>query len=87
MNNALIHRVSFIFKRHFMVPPALLKRSRYLDDLGLSKVEQKEMLNYLEEEFHIELSEQDERRIRTVNDTLSILDKYIGFNQNHLTIS
>ena len=87
MNTALKHRVDFIFKRHFLIPPSLLKRSRYLDDLGLSELDQKEMLNYLEEEFHIQLSEQDERKIRTVNDTLSILDKYIAYNQNHLTIS
>jgi len=73
--------------RHFLIPPANLKSSRYLDDLGLTKLEQREMLNYFEDEFKIQFSEQDERKIRTIHDTLSILDKYLNIRNQQLQAS
>ncbi len=66
-----------IFKRHFHIMPGQLRNRKYLDDLGLTKIEQLEMLNYVEEEFKIKLSETDEKKIKTVGDTLSVLQKHI----------
>jgi hypothetical protein len=87
MKAGLKHRVNYILKRYFLIPPKNLKKTKYLDDLGLSKVEQKEMLNYLEVEFHILVSEQDERKIKTIHDTILLLDQYLAFNQKQLTVS
>jgi acyl carrier protein len=86
MNAVAKGRFNFIFKRHFLIPPSSLKGRKYLEDLGLTKLEQNEMLNYFEEEFQIKFSEQDEKRIKTVNDTISILDKYLNFNNSQLKI-
>jgi acyl carrier protein len=86
MNAIAKGRFNFIFKRHFLIPPSSLKGRKYLEDLGLTKLEQNEMLNYFEEEFKIKFSEQDEKRIKTVNDTISILDKYLNFNNSQLKI-
>jgi len=86
MNAVAKGRFNFIFKRHFLIPTSSLKGRKYLEDLGLTKLEQIEMLNYFEEEFKIEFSEQDEKRIKTVNDTISILDKYLNFNNSQLKI-
>ena len=87
MTAAIKHKFDFIFRRHFLIAPIELKKKRYLEDLGLNKVEQREMLNYVEDEFHIRVSEQDERKIRTISDTLNVLEKYLHVNQNQLTIS
>lgn len=87
MNSTIRQKFDFIFKRHFLIPPSDLKKSRYLEDLGLTKLEQREMLNYFEAEFKIQFSEQDERKIRTVHDTLSILDKYLHVRNQSLQAS
>lgn len=86
MNAVAKGRFNSIFKRHFLIPPSSLKGRKYLEDLGLTKLEQNEMLNYFEEEFKIKFSEQDEKRIKTVNDTISILDNYLNFNNSQLKI-
>lgn len=87
MTAAFKNKFDFIFRRHFLIAPKELKKQRYLEDLGLSKVEQREMINHFEDEFHINVSEQDERKIRTVNDTLTLLEKYLQVSHNHLSIS
>ena len=86
MNATAKGRFNLIFKRHFLIPTSSLKGQKYLEDLGLTKLEQIEMLNYFEDEFEITFSEQDEKRIKTVNDTISILDKYLNFNNSQLKI-
>lgn len=86
MKAAIKNKFDFIFQRHFLIPPRELKRARYLEDLGLSKVEQLEMLNHFEDEFKIRVSDQDSRKVRTINDTLTLLEKYLGLTQNQLTI-
>lgn len=83
MNAAVKNKINHLLHRHFLVPAALLQQKRYLEDLGLSKLEQKEMLNLIEAEFKIQVSEQDEIRIRTVGDTVNVLDKYLAFNKSY----
>jgi hypothetical protein len=73
MQSALFQRLEEILQRHFMVEADLLRANRYLEDLGLTQPEKKELFNLFEEEFHICLTEQDERSIRTVYDTVSVL--------------
>jgi hypothetical protein len=80
-------KFDFILKRHFLVPGPRIKGYKYLEDLGLSKPEQREMLNYVEDTFKVRFSEQDERQIRTVHDTLSILDKYLNGHNSTLKAS
>lgn len=83
MNAAVKNKITHLLHRHFLVPAALIQRKRYLEDLGLSKMEQKEMLNLIEAEFKIQLAEQDEYQIKTVNDTVNLLDKYLAFNNSY----
>ena len=56
----------------------MLRNGKYLEDLGLTSPEKKELLNLFEDEFKIELSEKDERKIRTVRDTIFIINQYIN---------
>jgi acyl carrier protein len=77
MSTAVKAKFQNIFKRHFHIPPYQLRGRKYLSDLGLTKIEQLEMLNYFEDEFKIKFSETDEKQIKTVNDTISILQKYV----------
>jgi acyl carrier protein len=79
MNPVTKNRFNFILKRHFLIQPSRLKRRKYLEDLGINTVEKKELLNYFEEEFKIQFSELDERKIRTIDDTINILDKYLNY--------
>jgi acyl carrier protein len=60
------------------VDTRLLRNGKYLEDLGLTSPEKKELLNLFEDEFKIELSEKDERKIRTIRDTIFIINQYIN---------
>jgi hypothetical protein len=87
MTPAFRHKFDIIFQRHFLIPPAKLLKNRYLEDLGLTKLEQREMLNYFEDEFKIQFTEGDELKIKTIHDTLSILDKYLNVSNQQLQAS
>jgi acyl carrier protein len=70
-------KINGIFSRHFLIPTHHIKGFRYLEDLGMTHLEKLELLNYMEDAFHIEISESDGQRIRTVRDAISTLDKYL----------
>jgi acyl carrier protein len=78
MNSTLKDRCSSILRNHFLVDTRMLRNGKYLEDLGLTSPEKKELLNLFEDEFKIELSEKDERKIRTVRDTIFIINQYIN---------
>jgi acyl carrier protein len=77
MGNIVKSRVAGILKNHFLIQDSRLRGYRYLEDLGLTKPEKKELLNLFEDEFDIKLSEKDELKIRTVGDTVSVLRNYL----------
>ncbi len=76
----LKERLAKILENHFMVESASLRGYRYLEDLGITDAEKKELFNLCESEFQIQLNEKDEQRIRTVKDTVSVLQQYLHPN-------
>ena len=78
MHTVLKDRLEDILKEHFMVDSSSLKGSKYLEDLGITAPEKKELLNLFEDEFEIKFSEQDERSIRTIRDFISIIQHKPG---------
>ena len=78
MNSTLKDCCTYILRNHFLVDTRTLRNGKYLEDLGLTSPEKKELLNLFEDEFQIELSEKDERKIRTIWDTIFIINQYIN---------
>ena len=78
MNSTLKDRCAYILRNHFLVDTRTLRNGKYLEDLGLTSPEKMELLNLFEDEFQIELSEKDERKIRTIRDTIFIINQYIN---------
>jgi acyl carrier protein len=75
MYTELKERLSDILRNQFMVDTSGLRSWKYLEDLGLTHPEKKELLNLFEEEFNIHISEKDERNIRTIRDTVFIIQQ------------
>lgn len=50
-------RLASILKNHFLVETSGLRSWKYLDDLGITQPEKKELLNLFEDEFQIIISE------------------------------
>lgn len=73
MQSALFNRLIQILQTHFLIEADLLRGNLYLEDLGITPPEKMELFNLFEEEFQIHLSETDERNIRTVLDTVTVL--------------
>ena len=71
-------RLASILKNHFLVETSGLRSWKYLDDLGITQPEKKELLNLFEDEFQIIISEKDERSIRTIRDTVFIIQQNLG---------
>lgn len=78
----LKERLAKILENHFMVESGSLRGYRYLEDLGITNAEKMELFNLFESEFQIMLNEHDERRIRTVKDTVSVLQQYLHPNSS-----
>ena len=51
------------------------QESRFIDDLGADSLDTVELIMALEEEFGIEISDEDAEKIQTVNDVLEYIDK------------
>jgi regulator of sirC expression with transglutaminase-like and TPR domain len=51
MQSALFQRLEEILQRHFMVEADLLRANRYLEDLGLTQPEKKELFNLFKPSF------------------------------------
>jgi len=56
--------------------------SRYIDDLGADSLDQVELIMALEEEFGVEIPDEDAEKIRTIADTL----KYISEHAKEKTV-
>ena len=80
MYTELKERLSSILKNHFLVEPSGLRSWKYLEDLGITQPEKRELFNLFEDEFKIKISEKDERSIRTIRDTVSIIQQNLGSN-------
>ncbi len=50
----------------------------FVDDLGADSLDQVELVMALEEEFNIEISDEDAEKIKTVQDTLTYVSGHAG---------
>ena len=50
----------------------------FVDDLGADSLDQVELVMALEEEFNIEISDEDAEKIKTVQDTLKYVSGHSG---------
>ena len=50
----------------------------FVDDLGADSLDQVELVMALEEEFNIEISDEDAEKIKTVQDTLQYVSGHVG---------
>jgi acyl carrier protein len=71
-------RIQKIFEHHFMVPAKKLRAKNTLDQLGFSEWDKREMLNYIEQEFRIDITANEEPRIQTVYDTISYVTRKLA---------
>lgn len=78
MYTELKERLASILKVHFLVETSGLRSWKYLEDLGITQPEKKELFNLFEDEFKIQISEKDERSIRTIRDTVFIIQQNMG---------
>ena len=83
MNTVVLHRFHKIFRQHFLISPSKLKARRKLQDLGLNHFEMNEVFFYLENEFHIDLSDSEVQSILTVGDAISAVKRHIETVQLH----
>ncbi len=58
--------------------PANLSEEKSFDELGADSLEIVELVMTLEEEFGIEIQEQDADNIRTVGDAINFIEKSLG---------
>ena len=54
------------------------EQSHFIDDLGADSLDTVELVMALEEEFGIEISDEDAEKIQTVGDVLSYIDNNVG---------
>jgi acyl carrier protein len=71
-------RIGQIFQHHFMIPAQSIRAKKTLDQLGLTEWDKREMLNYLEQEFRIDIHANEEFRINTVYDTINYVTKKLA---------
>ncbi len=50
----------------------------FVDDLGADSLDTVELVMAFEEEFDVEISDEDAEQMRTVGDAISYLDKHAG---------
>ena len=73
----LADRIRTIISEQFGVDPAEVSPdSNILDDLGADSLDTVELVMALEEEFNIEISDDDAEKILTVNDAVSYIKSH-----------
>ncbi len=71
-------RIGQIFEHHFMISAKKLRVKSTLVQLGLTEWDKREMLNYIEQEFRIDINANEELRIQTVYDTISYVTRKLA---------
>ncbi|MBA7538496.1 Acyl carrier protein [subsurface metagenome] len=58
-----------------VVESKITENSSFIDDLGLDSLDIVELIMLFEEEFNIEIPDEDMEKIKTVGDSIKYLDK------------
>jgi acyl carrier protein len=71
-------KVTEIIGRAADVPPHDLRPQTQLSELGIGSLERIECVLSLEETFHMEIADDDLWRIRTVQDAIELVQRFVG---------
>ncbi|RMG44775.1 MAG: acyl carrier protein [Acidobacteria bacterium] len=69
--------VDTIAKNFKLEPSAVTDEKSFTDDLGADSLETVELVMALEEEFGIEISDEDAEKIRTVGDAVKFIAEHV----------
>lgn len=56
-------------------PDSITLQSRFKEDLGSDSIDQSELVLLFDEEFEIEISDQDAAEMKTLQDAVNIIDR------------
>jgi len=77
VKNPIIPRIERIFKKHFLIKLGQpINRVNLVKDVQFNPMEFLEMIFYVENEFNIELQDNDLKKIHTVGDLVQCVQKY-----------
>lgn len=60
-----------------VTPSEVVDEASFVEDLGADSLDTVELVMAFEEEFGIEISDEDAEKIKTVNDAVSYMDEHI----------
>ena len=58
-------------------PEEVIPGASFVDDLGADSLDTVELVMALEEEFHLEISDEDAEKITTVGDAVKYIDEHL----------
>lgn len=77
MEKRILDSLLRIFNRQFLIHiNQLSERHNFSRDLGMNELERMEMLYYVENEFHINIDDREVKKISTVADLITTVQKY-----------
>ena len=77
MTDDTAERVKKIVAKHLGVDEAkVVETASFIDDLGADSLDTVELIMALEEEFDIEIPDEDAENIKTVRDVVSYIDSH-----------
>jgi acyl carrier protein len=56
----------------------VVKDAKFVDDLGADSLDQVELVMALEEEFSLEISDEEAEKIRTVSDAVRYIEEHVA---------
>jgi len=76
-------RVKIVISKHLDVNPQRIKNNSSITELGADSLDTVELTMALEEEFNIEISDQDANRMKTVSDITKYIESRLKLEQQN----
>ncbi len=78
MDKTVVQRVTEIIVEQLKVSPEeVTLEASFIDDLGADSLDLVELIMAMEEEFGLEISDEDAEKIQTVQDTVNYITEHI----------
>lgn len=72
-------RVLQLIKEHLEVDPEkIVPEAHFIDDLGISSMDLWELVLIMEDEFNLEVPDDDLEKIQTIQDAIDYLEQRVG---------
>ena len=75
MNEMVLEKVKMILSNQFDVEDAITPETNIADDLGADSLDVVDMLMSLEDEFDVEIPDEEIERIRTVGELVTYIEE------------